>query len=153
MFPDSSSERGQLRVKISSPEQTASGGGVGENEKVMGEGVEGLVECFGAVSSGREIETKDNEGRVQGKGRQNVVLSHNGPFQKTTKTGGGEDAGGASLRAFAVYEPVLGVPVNTRGIVEEALLDANKIPGGGCLEVGKERAYVCLSECAGVPCP
>ena len=53
-----------------------------------------------------------------------------GPFQKTSKIGGGNDAGSASLRAVAVYEPVLGVPTNSRGIVEEALLDADKIPGG-----------------------
>ena len=55
--------------------------------EVLGEGVRCLGECFGAVSSGRAAEAENDERGMEGKGRQNVVLSHYGAFQKTSRTG------------------------------------------------------------------
>ena len=52
-FPVLSSKRGQLRVQVGSPEQTASGGGLGEGMKVVGEGVKGLGEGIRAVGGSR----------------------------------------------------------------------------------------------------
>ena len=149
----SSTKRGKLSVKVRAPEQTASRGGMGEDVEVLGEGVEGVGEFFRAVSGGREVEAKDDNGRVEGEGRQNVVLGHYGPFQKTAKTGGGDDAGCTSSGAFARYEPKLGISVHSWGVVDETLLEADEIPWGFGLEVVDERAYVCLSEGACVPSP
>ena len=87
MFPDTFPKRGQLGIEVGGPEQTASRGCISEDVEVLGERVEGFGELIRAVSSGREIKTENDEGGMEGKGRQNVVLSHNSPFKRRPKLG------------------------------------------------------------------
>ena len=140
-------------VEISAPEQTASGGGIGENLKVLGEGVKRFVEGFWPEGGGGEVKAESNEGWAEGKGRQNVVLGHYGPFQKTSEAGSGNDGGGASAGTLAGNKPKLIVPENPRGVVEESFLEEDEVPWSLGAEVVEERAYVCLSECASIPGP
>ena len=64
-----------------------------------------------------------------------MVFGHNRPFQKTSKTGGGQDAGCTSGGAFAADDPKLRVTSNTRRVVDQSFLDAYEVPGRGALEV------------------
>ena len=118
MLPNTLPKRGELGVEVSTPEQTASGGGLGDDVQVLGEGVKSFGEGFGSEGGGGEVEAKDNKGRVEGKGRQNMVFSHHRPFQKTAKTGGGYDGRGASGGAVAIDEPKLGITGDTRRMVD-----------------------------------
>ena len=142
-----------MSIEIAAPEQTASGGGLGDGMEILGESVKCTVEFIRAKGSRGEVETEDNERRFEGKGRQNMVGRHHRPFQKSTKIGSGNDARGSSFWAFARDHPKLRLPVNPRRMMDKALLDANKIPRGTCPEIGEERAYVCLSDGASVPGP
>ena len=82
-----------------------------------------------------------------------MVLGHYGPFQKTAKTGGGDDRRGSPVGAVASDHPKLGFPKNARGVIQESFLEANEVPRGLRLEILNERAYVCLSQGARVPRP
>ena len=75
--------------------------------EVLGESIEGPGELIGAEGGGGKVEAEDYEWGMEGKGRQNMVFRHHCPFQKTTKTGGGEDTRGAAAGAVTIYEPVL----------------------------------------------
>ena len=90
---------------------------MGEDAKVLGEGVKGFGEGFGSKSGSGEAKAEHNEGRVEGKGRQNVVFGHNRPFQKTSETGGGQNAGTSSW-AFAADYPKLWVTSDSGRVVE-----------------------------------
>ena len=56
--------------------------------------------------------------------------------------GGLARAGGSLLGALTVDEPVLRVSENSGGVIEEAFLEADKIPGRTGLEIEKRRARV-----------
>ena len=96
--------------------------------EILREGINGLREGLRTEGGGREIEAKNNERGLGGKGRQNVVFRHYRPFQKAAKIGGSDDARGGSFGAFTGYHPKLLLPVDSGWVVDKTLLNANKGP-------------------------
>ena len=126
----SCAELGQLRVQVAAPEQTASGGSLGEGVQVMREGVQGFDEHIVAEGGGGEVQAKNDEGRFEGKGRQNVMFRHHRPFQKAPASVICENGRCSTVRAFTVYEPKLVFPENAGRVIVKSLLQKNEVPGG-----------------------
>ena len=115
MFPYPLTKRGKLGVQIATPEQTASGGRLGDDVEVLGEGVKGIGESFRSEGGGGEVEAEDNKGGLRGKGRKNMMFCQNRPFQKAAKTGGNEKTRGGPFGGFTCDQPKLLFLENTRG--------------------------------------